>query len=151
MSSAKLAKLESLSEEQAEHSRDLVERQRLELSQLDNHHSDLKRINLEYQNSLIGLDGVSPQQLAHRRSFVSQLTRKLDVLHHERIQKKEKLQISIKEHQQQSAQTAALGSMADRATAKEAVNDARIQQTQENETAQSLRLRAMSVREDDHV
>lgn len=151
MSSAKLAKLESLSEEQAEHSRDQVERQRLELSQLDGHHSDLKRINQEYQNGLVGLEGVSPQQLAHRRSFVSQLTRKLDVLHHERIQKKEMLKESIKEHHHQSAQTAALGSMVERETAKEAVSHARIQQVQENETSQSMRQLAMQRKEDDHV
>lgn len=151
MSSAKLAKLESLSEEQAEHSRDLVERQRRELSQLDSHHSDLNRINHEYQNGLVGMEGVSPQQLAHRRSFVSQLTRKLDVLHHERIQKKEMLQTSIHEHQQQRAQTAALGSMVEREAAKEVVRNSRSLQAQENETAQSMRQIALSRKEDDHV
>ncbi len=151
MSSAKLAKLESLSEEQAEHSRDLVERQRLELSQLDGHHSDLTRINLEYQNGLVGVEGVSPQQLAHRRTFVSQLTNKLEVLQHERVQKNKKLQGSIKEHQQQSAQSAALGTMVARETVKEAVRDARLEQSRQNETLQSLRQINKSRQEDDNV
>jgi hypothetical protein len=46
MSSAKLAKLESLAELQAESSKKVVERQRLELSQIDQHHSDLNASTL---------------------------------------------------------------------------------------------------------
>lgn len=151
MSSAKLAKLESLSEEQAEHSRERVERQRLELFQLDNHHKELKRINLEYQNALLGVEGVSPQHLAQRRSFVSQLTQRLDVLGNERIKMKETLQESLQAHREKTVQTAAIASMVEREVLKEDARVSRQQQLQENETAQSLRQVALSRREDDHV
>ncbi|MFK8077143.1 MAG: hypothetical protein AB8B84_11195 [Granulosicoccus sp.] len=151
MSSAKLAKLESLSEEQAEYSRDLVERQRAELSQLDSHHSDLKRINQEYQNAIVGVDGVSPQQLALRRSFVSQLTSKLDDLNQEKARKNVMLQESINDFHEQSAQTAAISSLVEREVAKESLSHARLLQMQENETTQSMRQLAIARQEEDHV
>lgn len=151
MSSAKLAKLESLAEIQAENSKDTVERQRLELLRIEQHHSDLKRINIDYQNEVVGVEGLSPQYLAHRRGFVAELCSKLDVLAEERNMKTEVLEESIRESQQYHARQLALGALAERETLKEQLAMTRQAEKQQSDTLQALRYIKLSREGEDHV
>ena len=151
MSSAKLSKLESLAEAQAENSKVLVERQRLELSQIDQHHSDLNRINLEYQNGVVGVEDTSPQYLAHRRGFVSGLSTKLDVLREQRNQKTQVFEENVRESRKHSARKAALGALVERKKLNEQLSMSRQAEKQQSDTLQALRHINLSREEDDHA
>lgn len=151
MSSAKLAKLESLAEEQAENSEKVVERQRLELSQIDKHHSDLNRMNLDYQNGVVGVDGMSPQYLAHRRGFVSGLSTKLDMLKEQRNQKTQVFEESVRQSREHKARTAALGALVGVRKLDEQQIAARQEEKQQSDTLQALRHMNLSREADDHA
>ena len=151
MSSAKLAKLESLAELQAENSKEVVKRQQLELTQIEQHHSDLNRINLDYQHGVVGVEDMSPQYLAHRRGFVSGLSEKLDLLKEERIQKSDLLEQSIRENRKHTARTAALGALVERRKADEALFLSRQAEKQQSDTLQALRHINLSKEKDDHA
>jgi flagellar biosynthesis chaperone FliJ len=151
MSSAKLAKLESLAELQAESSKKVVERQRLELSQIDQHHSDLNRINLDYQNGVIGVEDMSPQYLAHRRGFVSGLSTKLDMLREQRKQKTHVFEESVRESRKHNARTAALSALVERSKSNEQLSTSRQEEKQQSDTLQALRHINLSKEEDDHA
>ncbi|MDB4224377.1 hypothetical protein N9850_11430 [Granulosicoccus sp.] len=151
MSSVKLAKLESLAEVQADNSKEVVERQRLELSQIDQHHSDLNRINLDYQNGVVGVEDMPPQYLAHRRGFVSGLSTKLDMLKKERDKKTLVLEESIQESRNYSARTAALNALVEREKLNEQLSESRQTEKQQSDTLQALRHISLSKEEDDHA
>ena len=151
MSSAKLSKLESLADAQAENSKAVVERQRLELSQIDKHHSDLKRINLDYQNGVVGVEGMSPQYLAHRRGFVSGLSSKLEMLQEQREQKTHVFTESVRESRKHSARTAALGALVEREKLDEKLSISRQEEKQQNDTLQAIHYINLSREEDDHA
>jgi len=119
MRSANLANLESLSEEQKNQSRKEAEVLRDEVDQLNQQHHSLKSINDDYQNSMVGAEAVPPQILAHRRAFVEQLSRKLDVLKTE-SQRQSRLLVDKEQiYRQHAAQTAAIGSMVEREVEEE--------------------------------
>ncbi|MFT6300952.1 MAG: hypothetical protein ACJAY2_000128 [Pseudomonadales bacterium] len=151
MSSEKLAKLESLAELQAESSKKVVERQRLELSQLDQHHSDLHRINLDYQNGIVGVEDMSPQYLAHRRGFVSGLSTKLDILKEQRNQKTQAFEESVRESRKHNARTAALGALVERNRLSEQLSMSRQADKQQSDTLQALRHINLSREAGDHA
>ena len=139
MRSANLAKLESLSEEQADQSRIDVEVLRIEVQQLDLQHRNLKCINEEYQTSLVGSASVAPQMLAHRRAFVTQLSRRLDVLKTECQRQSELLEDKKEIHQQHAAQTAAIGSMVETERESEDYLSMRHEQREQDESGASIR------------
>lgn len=151
MSSAKLAKLETLAELQAEGSKKIVERQRLELAQMDQHHSDLDRINLDYQNGVVGVEDMSPQYLAHRRSFVSGLSTKLDMLKEQRNKKTQVFEESVRESRKHSARTAALGALVNRGKLNEQLSTTRQAEKQQSDTLQALRHINLAKEGDDHA
>ncbi len=139
MRSANLAKLESLSEEQAEQSRIDAEILRNEVQQLDLQHRNLKCINEEYQTSVVGSGSIAPQMLAHRRAFVTQLSRRLDVLKTECQRQGELLEDKQEIHQQHAAQTAAIGSMVEKERDSEHYLAMRHEQLQQDESGASVR------------
>lgn len=139
MRSANLAKLESLSEEQADQSRIDAEILRNEVQQLDLQHRNLTCINQEYQSSLVGSDSVAPQMLAHRRAFVTQLSRRLDVLKTECQRQGELLEDKKVVHQQHAAQTAAIGSMVEKERENELYLAMRLEQREQDESGASIR------------
>lgn len=151
MSSAKLSKLESLAELQAENSKEIVERQTREISQIDQHHSDLNRINLDYQNGVVGVDDMSPQYLAHRRGFVSGLSSKLDILKEQRNKKTQVLEESIRQSREHTARTAAIGALVERRKLDEALAMSRQAEKQQSDSLQALRHISLSKEKDDHA
>lgn len=148
MSAGNLAKLEALSEKRADKSQLAVEQQRSELAMIDRQHSELRTINREYQNSVVGQDSIAPQLLAHRRAFVEQLSHKLDELSVQRQQQSQILSGKLKEHRKHSAQSAAIGAMAERQVRDEKLQSLKREQRQQDETLQS-RIRHDVVKGDD--
>ena len=149
MSSQQLSKLEALSQTRADKTRDAVLKQRAKLSLIDRQHLELKAINREYQEGVIGQEAVSPQLLAQRRAFVTALTLKLDELQHSRLQQDGMLQEKLVEQQQRTAQTAAIGTMVERHELQEAHVAARREQAQLDESSQALlRLRQLESEDD---
>ena len=138
MSSQQLSKLEALSQTRADKARDAVAKQRAKLSVIDRQHLELKTINREYQEGVVGQEAISPQLLAHRRAFVSALTVKLEELQHSRQQQNGKLQEQLVEQHQRTAQTSAIGTMVERQELQEASVAARREQAQLEESAQGL-------------
>lgn len=108
MSSKPLDKLEKQASQRADHSRKLVEQEKQQLQTIDQHRAELHMINCEYQQGPVGRTDVAPQLLAQRRAFVEQLTRKLDELSMQREQKHQLVQTKVQEHQQHTAQHAAI-------------------------------------------
>lgn len=108
MSAKKLGKLEQLAGKRAEQSRVQLAHETQALHQIDSHHSELRAINTEYQQAMVGNDEVAPQLLAHRRAFVSQLTQKLDELLAQKSLKQETVKQRAREHEQRSAQHTAI-------------------------------------------
>lgn len=139
MRSAKLAKLESLSETQAENSRTVMEQQRSELLLLDSQHQELKSINQEYQYGVVGQESISPQLLAHRRAFVEQLSQKLDLLQEQRNQQDTRYQESVAQFREKTAQTAAIGAMSMKVEEREQASAAKLEQRVQDDVVQSLR------------
>lgn len=139
MRSVKLAKLESLAKKQAEQTLELLERQRMELSLMDKHHHELKTLNRDYQEGVVGQTAVAPSLLAHRRAFVAQLSRKLDVLASEREKRNHALQSRVDEHLRQKTQTAAIGAMAQHELATEKEKATRLEQRQVDDSLNALR------------
>lgn len=139
MRSTNLAKLEQLSEEQAELSQRVVERHRLELQQVGRHHQELSTINNEYQNSVVGQEAVSPRLLAHRRAFVAQLSLKLDELKVQKQQKAAELQERMQEHSEHTRQSAAIGTMVEREQERERTQESRLEQLQQDDASQGMR------------
>ena len=138
MSSQQLSKLEALSQTRADKARDAVAKQRAELSVIDRQHLELKAINREYQDGVVGQEAIAPQMLAHRRAFVAALTVKLDQLQQKRQQQDHKLKEKLVEQQQRTAQTAAIGTMVERHELREAHVAARREQVQLEESVQGL-------------
>jgi len=139
MRSANLANLESLSEEQKDQSRKEAEVLRDEVNLLNQQHHSLKSINDDYQNSMVGAEAVPPQILAHRRAFVEQLSRKLDVLKTESQRQSRLLVDKEQVCQQHAAQTAAIGSMVEREIEEEKRIVERQEQRQQDESVASSR------------
>lgn len=149
MSSQQLSKLEALSQTRTDKASDAVAKQRARLSVIDRQHLELKAINREYQEGVVGQAAISPQLLAHRRAFVAALTVKLDELQHSRQQQDGKLQEKLVEQQQRTAQTAAIGTMVERRELQEAHVAARREQAQLEESVQGLHhLRQMAAEDD---
>lgn len=151
MRSTNLAKLEQLSEEQADLSQRAVERHQRELQQVGRHHHELSTINSEYQNSVVGQDAVSPRLLAHRRAFVAQLSIKLDELKLQKHQKSLELKVRMQEHSEHAMQTAAIGTMVEREQARERIQELRLEQRQQDEASQGMRRVHMINEGDGHV
>lgn len=108
MSSEQLDKLEKLAGQRTDRSRAILARETQELALLDRHCRELRTLNHEYQNSLLCEAEVSPQSLAHRRAFVKQLAEKLDALAEQREQKNLSVEQKLLDHQQHTAQQAAI-------------------------------------------
>lgn len=108
MSSKPLDKLEKLAGQRADQSHRLFEQEMQQLQTIDQHRAELHVINSEYQQGPVGRTDVAPQLLAQRRAFVEQLTRKLDELRTQREQKRQMVQTRMHEHQQHTAQHAAI-------------------------------------------
>ena len=151
MSSQQLSKLEALSQTRADKASDAVAKQRAELSFLDRQHLELKAINREYQDGVVGQEAIAPQLLAHRRAFVAALTVKLDQLQQQRQQHDRKLTNKLVEQRQRTAQTAAIGTMVERQELHEADVAARREQVQLEESVQGLHQQRQNESEDDHV
>lgn len=129
MKSEPLDKLEKLAEQRAERSRGIWMREQQVLDQIDEHCRELRMMNHEYQNSLLGDAQVSPQLLAHRRNFVQQLSKKLDELKEQRVQKHESVEQKADELRMHSAQQAAIQTINDaRAITRDSVLAKREQQ-----------------------
>ncbi|MGQ7848477.1 hypothetical protein ACUNV4_28535 [Granulosicoccus sp. 3-233] len=151
MSSGQLSKLESLSQTRVDQARSAVEQQRLELSIMDRQHQELKAINREYQEGVIGESGIAPQLLAQRRAFVAQLTEKLDMLSLQRQQREQLLQSKLAEQKQHTAQTAAIGSLVEKRLLHEAHIAARQEQSQLEQAVQGIQHVNKLNSEDEHV
>ena len=151
MSSGQLSKLESLSQTRVDQARNAVEQQRLELSIMDRQHRELKAINTEYQEGVIGEGSIAPQLLAQRRAFVAQLTEKLDMLSLQRQQREQLLQSKLAEQKQHTAQTAAIGSMVEKHRLHEAHIAARQEQNQLEQAVQGLQHVRKANRGDDNA
>lgn len=139
MSTAHLSRLESLSQTRADQTRGLVDRQREELSVMDQHQLELQRINRDYQDSLVGETPVAPQLLAQRRAFVAQLTQKLDLLSLERQKREQLLQCNLSRHQEQRAQTAAIGALVEKRQQQEQQSAMRLEQSAQDQAVQGGR------------
>ena len=108
MSAKRLGKLEQLAGKRAEQSRVRLVQEKQALHQLDSYQTELRGINTEYQQALVGKEDVTPQSLAHRRAFVSQLACKIDELAVQKALKLETVEHCAREHQQHSAQHSAI-------------------------------------------
>ena len=108
MSAKRLGKLEQLAGKRADQSRVRLMRETQALHQLDSHQTELRCINAEYQQAIVGKQNVTPQSLAHRRGFVSQLARKIDELSVQKALKLETVEHCTREHQQHTAQHSAI-------------------------------------------
>ena len=151
MSSQQLSKLESLSQTRADKARDAVAKKRAELSVIDRQHRELKAINREYQDGIVGQEAVAPQVLAHRRAFVAVLTIKLDQLQQQRQHQDHKLKDKLVEQQQRTAQTAAIGTMVERHELRESEVVARREQVQLEESVHGLHHLRQLESEDDRA
>lgn len=150
MSSLRLSKLEALSQTRADKASNAVAKQRAKLSMIDRQHGELQAINREYQDDVVGRANISPQLLAHRRAFVAGLTVKLDELQHSRRQQDDRLKESLVEQHQRTAQTTAIGTMAERHELQEAEVAVRHEQAQLEESVQGLHQRRQAQSEADH-
>lgn len=108
MSSKQLEKLEELAGKRADQSRNVLHQEQQKLQQMELHRTELNSINQEYQKALVGRPEVAPQQLAHRRAFVEQLTRKLDELALQSELKRQTVTAKAAEHQHHTAQHTAI-------------------------------------------
>lgn len=151
MRSHQLSKLEALSQTRADQTRNAVAKKRAELSIIDRHHHELKTINQEYQDGVVGQESIAPQLLAHRRAFVAALSEKLDQLKHSRHQQDSLLQQKLVEQQQRTAQTAAIGTMVERQEVQEAHVAALHEQAQLEESIQGLHPVRLLESEDDRA
>lgn len=151
MSSGQLSKLESLSQTRVDQARSAIEQQQRELSLMDRQHLELKAINREYQEGVIGERTIAPQLLAQRRAFVAQLTEKLDMLSLQRQQREELLRRKVVEQRQNTAQTAAIGSLVEKRQLQEAHVAARQEQLQLDQAVQGMQHVQKVNEEDDHV
>lgn len=151
MSSGQLSKLETLSQTRVDQTRSAVEQQQLELSIMDRQHRELKAINREYQEGVIGEESIAPQLLAQRRAFVAQLTEKLDLLSVQRQQREQMLHAKMAEQQEHTAQTAAIGSLVEKRRLHEAHIEAKRDQSQLDQAVQGLQHVEKVNSEDEHV
>ncbi|ASJ71777.1 hypothetical protein [Granulosicoccus antarcticus] len=151
MSSQQLSKLEALSQTRADQSSAAVAKKQAELKVIDRQHLELKAINREYQEGVIGQESISPQLLAHRRAFVASLTVKLDELKQKRQQQDHQLKATIVEQQQRTAQTAAIATIVERNELNEADVAARREQVQLEESAQSMKYLRQQDSENKHA
>ena len=108
MSAKRLGKLEKLACKRADQSRARLVHEQQALHQLDSHQSELRCINAEYQHAMVGRENVTPQSLAHRRSFVSQLAKKIDEISVQKALKLETVDRCARDHQQHLAQHSAI-------------------------------------------
>ena len=108
MSTKQLGKLEQLAGKRADRSRVRLIHEKRALHQLDSHQTELRCINAEYQQAMVGKENVTPQSLAHRRGFVSQLARKIDELSVQKALKLKTVEACACEYKQHSAQHSAI-------------------------------------------
>jgi len=108
MTSKQLGKLEELASKRADQSRHTLEREQRKLAKIEHHRAELRAITNEYQQAGLGELEVAPQQLAHRRAFVEQLTHKIDELSEKSDQKRQSVRAKLLEHQQRTAQHTAI-------------------------------------------
>lgn len=146
-----LASLEALADKFANQSRVLVEREKKAIRQLDEHRDELKKINQEYQQAIVGRVDTTPQLLAHRRAFVDGLTEKLNELGFQRIKREEQFQQRMIEHRKRRAQHAALEVMRAKEQAKRSAAIARTEQISMEESQRVLQHSVNVVQENDHV
>ncbi len=135
MGSRQLARLENLSEKRADHSRDIVDRSRADLVQLDRQHDELSAISLEYQRTSVGESHITPTLLSHRRAFVSQLTKRIYGLDSQRKRHSELLATQEQEYKERAAQTAAIGAMRESRQHDESIVAARMEQQAQDEAS----------------
>lgn len=145
MSSRQLGKLEELAGKRVDQSRDRVEYEKQQLRTIDQHRSELHAINREYQQGPVGQAEVAPQLLAHRRAFVEQLTRKLDELSLQREQKRQMVHTRMHEHQQRTAQHAAIELIHDKRVEQLELAMSRHEQQQLDEAARGQHLQQQTI------
>lgn len=133
MGSAQLAKLEGLSEKRADQSRNSVDRSRNKLAQIDQHCSELKSITREYQTPPESGVMFTAKLLAHRREFVTQLTKKIDALNSQREEQQQILNEQVHELRDRTAQSAAIGAIHQAKHCDEQVHEARREQQRQDE------------------
>ena len=135
MSVKRLGKLEQLAGKRADQSRARLAQEEQALRQLQSYHTELRSINAEYQQATVGNESVTPQSLAHRRAFVSQLALKLDELSIQKAQKLETVEQRAHEHQQHAAQHAAIDTVHKQRVKQRGQSLARREQQQFDESA----------------
>ena len=142
MGSSQLTSLESLSHQRALQSQQRVRDQQAEVDQLDRQQQELRAINREYQRTSEGDELVAPALLAHRRTFVTRLTERIELLDVERAQQQQRLQQQISQQQQHIAQNAAISSVLQTREAQERLEADRREQRLNDETSRMALARA---------
>lgn len=108
MSSKPLDKLEKLASSRVELLRVVLMREIRQLEHITRHMTDLRSINKEYQQSIVGKSEIEPQHLAHRRAFVEKLSGKLEALNEDKTQMVKRIDEKSSELQYCSAQQSAI-------------------------------------------
>lgn len=109
MSSKPLDKLEKLAGSRVELLRVVLMREIKQLEHITRHMTDLRSINKEYQQSVVGKSEIGPQHLAHRREFVEKLRDKLEALNDDKTQMVKRIDEKSTELKYCSAQHSAIG------------------------------------------
>ena len=135
MSTRQLGKLERLAGKLAERSRLHLENEARALQQMDQHHAELRAINKEYQQALVGNENVTPSSLAHRRLFVAELTNKIDQLVQQRDVKERSVKKCVDQYKQRIAEHTAIGLIHKRSLQELALQQNRTEQQQLDEYA----------------
>lgn len=131
--------LEELSRKAADKSQLAVDREKQQLHVLEQQSEELEQMNRDYQQGVVGCDGIPPRLLAHRRAFVSKLTVKLEDLTAQRETKRQVLSERMTEHRRKNAQHAAIESVAVRRTAEHELKAMRNEQKQLEDAHRGLR------------
>jgi flagellar biosynthesis chaperone FliJ len=133
MGSKQLANLEILSDRRAAQSGQQVNRLRADVDRLIRQRDELRAINQEYQKVSENEALVAPTMLAHRRTFVTRLTEKLDRINAQRARQNKILEQREAEHQLRTAQNLALSTVRETAEQEERIMaDRREQRTNED-------------------
>lgn len=140
MNSNSLDKLEELASNRVEKSRVILLREISQLEHVERQINELRMINEEYQQGIVGASNVAPQQLAQRREFVEKLTFKLKELSYDKIQRKKRVDEKSTKFKLSNAQHSAIQIINERRSELRMKNENQREQQQHDEIASAQHL-----------